>query len=294
MNEIIYTNHQGRSVVFGKGVLHYFENELRDYSWDFTERNGKITAFNKPIQEKLFPVGIAADSEEEGLRIRDELYEIFDIDVMNNTPGTLSVNGWELRCFIKDSKAGMYWMDDRFAEFELTIVAENPMWVKHWVFLIRPEEQGSGTIIHAQGEDCLNYPCDYRSKNGDSIGFDYMTETRNNKLDNPSVTPNNFILRVYGPTNNPKVNIAGNNYQVLVNVPNGSRLEIDSERKTIVLIDSLGVETNCYDARLVGRKGSGSYIFEKIPGGLIPIWVNGGGWVDVEVIEKRSVPAWTQ
>lgn len=279
MNNIItYTNHQGRSITFGDDPLNYFKHGLFDYEWSYSERNGRVSSFDKPLQEKDFPVGVFAETEEEGLAARNAIYEVADVDVMMRKPGTLRIGEWELLCYIIRSQADMYWISDKICELHLTVLAEKPNWIrkrtKHFSF--RSEE--------AEKSDFLNYPYNYP--------YNYTRRWTTQKIINESMAPCDFILRIYGVAEDPYVMIGDNLYQVNVTVPNGSRLEINSREQTIEIIDSVGRITNAYDARKLGKKGRGNYIFEKIPVGYSAVlWANDFIF-DLVLIEERGVPEW--
>lgn len=277
-NIIRYTNHKGAFVDFGEGALNYFQHGLLDYDWSYTERNGRVVAFSKPIQEKTFPVGIFADTEGEGIALRNKIYEITDVDILARKPGALTINGWEMPCYIRASTASMYWMSGRVAEFELTVISERPNWT-------RPK-----TVNYTQrtgkdkGNGFLNYPYNYP--------YNYARAWSTQRADNAALMPCDFILRIYGYTDEPSVAIGDNTYEVDVVVPNGSRLEINSRAQTIELIDSVGRVTNVYDARRLGKKGSGHYIFEKVPVGRSTILWDNNFAFDLVLFEERSVPEW--
>ena len=99
-------------------------------------------------------------------------------------------------------------------------------------------------------------------------------------------------MRIFGAAIKPYIIIGNNTYSVDVTVPEGARLEINSRTQTVEIIDDLGRVTNVYNARKLGRKGSGSYIFEKIPVGYSVIsWSNNFSF-DLVLLEERSVPKW--
>lgn len=276
---ITYTNHKGESLTFGSGDdLHYFEHELMDYEWSYSERNGRIAAIVKDIQEKSFPVGIAAETEAQGLAIRNRLYEIADIDVMAMSPGVLTIGDWALECYVIRSEADMYWMDDRYAEFDLTLLVESSFWIKQ-ITHTYSKRTGQG-----EANNFLNFPYNFK--------YNYTRKWTTQSVTNDAMSSCDFILRVYGPAVKPYVMIADNIYEVDVTVPVGARLEINSREQTIRIIDEAGRITNVYNARKLGRKGSGSYIFEKIPTGYSVIsWSNGFSF-DLVLLCERSVPEW--
>lgn len=277
--EIIYTNSNGESVTFGNEEdLHYFSNELRNYMWGYAERNGHIAAFLNEMKEIDFPVGIFCDNEEQGIKWRNEIYEITDIDVMNETAGVLSIGDWCLDCWVIGSTPDNYWFADQIAEFDLTLLTENPMWYK-------PK------FIHFGSNGESSADSEFLDENYD-YEYDYTHEGDNSSVINESLVGANFLIRIYGLAVNPWISIGGDRHEVDCTVPAGSTLEIDSRNKTIQLIDENGNITNAYDDRLLGARGSGYYIFELIKRGYNAItWSNDFNF-DLIVYEERSTPEW--
>lgn len=276
--KITYRNHLGQTIDFGEGAFNYFKHGLFDYEWSYVERNGRIAAFNKPTQEKSFPVGIFAETEEEGNAARNTIYEVADVDVMNKQPGSLIVGEWELSCYVIRSQANMYWISDRICEFDLTIIAEKPTWVR------KNTINYSYEVKDETDSEFLNFPFNFP--------FNFTRKVATRRVINEALAPCDFILRVYGFAEDPFVIVSDNRYEVDVTIPNGSRLEINSREQTIQIIDSVGRIENVYDARKLGKMGSGHYIFEKIPIGYSPILWSKEFTFDLVLLEERGVPEW--
>lgn len=276
-----FTNHLGKSITFGasESSLHYFANELRNYMNSFDEYNGK--ALNYRLEGKVVPfkVGIASDTDEEGLALREELYVIANADIEAQKQGSLEICGYTLDCVIIGQSYSEYHHGDRWLESELSIRIDYPVWragVLHQFRIATEVEAG----------DYLDFPFDYP--------FDFTPRPKASTIENTSAQLNgsHFIMRIYGSCTNPYVQIAGNSYRVNVKVPAGGFLEIDSAKGTIEVVSMYGERQNAYSERQRGAEGSGSYIFQKIPSGSSPVsWSNSFNF-DIELFDERSTPPW--
>lgn len=259
-----FTNHLGDSIVLGDpgGSLHYFENEIRDWEWEVNEINGGISSFTRKLIKKNLPVGIAAKSAEEGLELRDTIYELAEQDILENKPGRLSLSGWYIDCFITACSFDNYYFDERFCEMDLDLVIPKPGWIKEVL------TEFDVDALSPQAENgFLDYPFDFP--------FDFKPPQASKILRNDAMAPCDFLIRIEGPATNPSVNIGGNLYQVNVSVPDGGRLEINSREHTIELFDKYGNVTNCFNDRLKGNVESGNYIWQPIPTGVSNVaWDN--------------------
>lgn len=286
MTAIKYTNNRGESMEFGgaDGSLHYLEHELRDWEWSYStgSASGRVSSFSrrpsKPKKVK-FPVGIAAQTAEEGIALRNRLLLIGESDVAATTPGTLSIGDWSLRCWICSGEPGKYWQDDRYAEFTLQLLVEDPGWVRETARSFVPV---SASVDEAEGDD---FPIDFP--------FDLAFERPSATMDVAGTDPQPFLWRVFGPAANPYLRIvadggSGNLYRVNATIPAGCRMEVDSRAKTVVMIGPEGQVTNLYGSRERGTAGSGSYIFEDIPAGRLSVaWPNDYRF-DLVTYEVRS------
>ena len=69
-----YVNHVGEVLEFGKDGLCANSNDLRDYSWNYDSNKNRIENFRKGVVNKTIPVQIVANSEEEGLLKKNQLF----------------------------------------------------------------------------------------------------------------------------------------------------------------------------------------------------------------------------
>lgn len=195
--EIIFENHLGDSISFGGDdpALNYFSNNLRSWLWAYTARNGRIVSFSRGLKELEIKVGIFAKSEEDGLALRDRIYELADVDVAEKKPGRLSIGNEAMSCYIIGGEIDNYWFSDKIAELSLTILSETPYWIEESLTKCWAEER-----VSCESE-YLDYDYDYP--------FDYSCEVAVDHVVSNAITPSDFLLRIYGQTNCPSITIAG-------------------------------------------------------------------------------------
>lgn len=281
--DIAYVNGLGERVELGgsEESLHYFEHELRDWSWSYsTGTAGAVTAFrrrpDRPREVRL-PVGISAATAEEGIEARNRVESMGELDVAQRSPGRLYVGDWYVRAYVVGCRPTDYWMDDRLAELELTLLVPDPGWVREEAKRFVPEV----------GED---------AQGGRDFPLDFPLEFRRSRVAkrvyNGGMFPRDFLWRAYGPCEDPWVRIAGNLYQVHVDVPPGARLEVDSLARTVRVVSSSGAVAEAYGAREPGAEGSGSYIFQRVPLGASSLsWPNSFAF-DLVTYEVRTACPW--
>lgn len=271
LESLIYKNHLGEVLEFGKNGLYVSQNDLHNYSWDIQSKNNKIASFRKEISSFNVPVVIVADSAENATRLKNKLFEICEKDVLTNQYGKLIMGDYYLRCFISESKKDFYLRDKTTFKTTLTVVTDYPFWIKESMFTYN---YGQGTV----GSN-LDYENDFP--------YDYTSNLAGSDLFNSGITPANFLMRIYGVVENPKVTISGHDYEVSVSIAESERLEIDSEAKTINKIQIDGTIVNCFNLR-----NKDSYIFEKVGVGSNPVSTNASFLFDIIAYEERSEPKW--
>lgn len=274
---IRYTNRRGESMSFGGGseTLHYLEHGLRDWAWSYSTgaASGRVTSFSAGGPKEIdLPVGIAAGSEEEGIELRNRLLLLGEPDIDAREPGTLEVGsgGWSLRCWIIGGSPTNYWMDDRFAEFALTLLVEDPVWTREELVRFEPAADSSGGV---------DFPIEFP--------FDFQPDAGTRSVSNAGMFPCDWTWRVYGPATNPYVRIGTDLHRVNANVPDGSRLEVDTGEHTVRIVSSDGTTEDAYAYRERGGKGSGSYLFERIPVGDSSVTWDGSFYFDIVLRESR-------
>lgn len=264
--DIAYVNGLGERVEFGGSEegLHYFEHELRNWSWEWSTGSwgGAPTFARRPSKprEVSFPVGIAAPDGPTGIALRNRVEAMGEYDVVAGAPGRLYVGDWYVRCWVVGCSPTDYWMDDRFAELDLTVLVADPGWVRDDFAEFVPETGGGSSA----GTD---FPTDFP--------LEFKRDRQRLTVYNGGMEAQDFLWEVDGPATSPAIEVGGNLYKVNIEVPANARLEVDSAAKTVRLVHSNGTVENAYASREPGAQGSGSYIFERIAPGVSDIdWAN--------------------
>ena len=200
--------------------------------------------------------------------------------------GTLAVDGWQLSCMVTSGKAASW--SRRHRIYSVTFYASDPVWRRTTAYHMLPY---TGT----QTDDSLDYPHDYPHDYGGAFGS-YGSHAIT------SEGPCLLGITFFGPCANPYCRVASssltNTYGVDSSAAPGERIVIDPLGKKVVggsiyLVSSYGERTNLFDKRRRGVEGSGSYIFQRMPGGEMHVsWPQSYG-IDVAVIEERTALPWT-
>lgn len=266
-----YKNHLGEVIDFGKSGIYVSANDLHDYSWTISQKNGRISSFKRDVATRTLPVVIFCSTVEEGVAARNRLMEVAEKDVLAKKPGKLIIGDYYFKCYVTDSKKSKYLASRRMMEAALTISSDEPYWVRENVYSFRKKG------VSASG---LDYPFDY--------SFDFTSAFTQAKLVSTDFTASNFRMIIYGACSSPTVYVAGHAYTVNCEVAEGEYLTIDSVAKTVTKTETDGTITNVFNLR--GRE---SYIFEKIGTGDSTVIWNGDFGVDIILLEERSEPRWT-
>ena len=89
LEKVKFINHMNEAMDWGSNGIYVNQNDLRNYSWDYAKENNKISAFSQSIVKKSVPIVIACQSEEEGIAIKNRLFEICEKDVLATQHGRL-------------------------------------------------------------------------------------------------------------------------------------------------------------------------------------------------------------
>lgn len=272
LEKITYINHKGESIDFGQKGIFVNYNDLRDFSWDFETTNNKISSFSKSVAKKKVPVVIHCASEEEGLRIKNRIFEVTEKDVLALKHGKILIGDYYLKCYVKGSKKSNYLISKGHLEISLEIVTDFPSWVKETTSLF---VQGASTTS-GQNKD---YPHDYK--------YDYANTMQQQKVHNTCFADVDFELRIFGSCANPSVVIGNHLYGVNAELLTGEYLVINSRTKKIRKYKVNGEEVNQFHLR-----NRDSYVFEKIPTGKHSVSWNGMFRFEITLLEERSEPKW--
>ena len=266
-----YTNNLGETLEFGKDSLFVNENNLRDFAWDVTTKNNKISSFKKGVVSKTIPIILKCDSEAEGVYLRNKIFEVFEKDVLTQKYGKIHIGDYYLKCYITGIKKTKYLIGMNYMVISATVKTDLPAWIKETTLVYN---------IDAESADYyLDYPLD--------MGFDYKNTLASHQISNPGLIPSNFALTIFGYVQHPTLYIGEHEYSVDVVIDTGEYLTIDSINKTIILTRSNGEQINCFNNR-----NKDSYIFEKIPVGTSQITSPSQIDFNITLLEERSEPKW--
>ena len=271
LERLKYQNHVGEVIDFGRSGILVSGSDLHDYDWTISQKNGKISAFDREVAYRTLPVIILCSTVEEGLAARNRLMEVAEKDVLAKKPGRIIIGDYYYSCYITGSKKSSYLQSRRRMETKLTITSDAPYWVREDLHSFRK------TGVTNQG---LDYPHDY--------AFDLTSKFQSNTLVNTGFTASNFRMIIYGPCTSPAVYVSGHAYAVNCDVADGEYITIDSVAKTITKTAADGTTTNVFNLR-----DRASYIFEKIQSGAGTVTWDGDFGVDIILLEERSEPKWT-
>lgn len=271
IGQLSYINHMNESLEFGKGKLFVNESDLHNFSWSVTSKNDRISGFKKGIVSKTIPIILKCDSEEEGLKLRNRLFEVCEKDVLAVKHGKILIGDYYLKCYVTESKKSDYLLSNGYMKITIKISTDMPFWIKESTTTFGYGKGSAGTNLDFNRD----FPSDYSSN---LIG---------KQLNNTGFVDTNFRIVMYGACEAPGITIAGHLYEVNKAVGVNEYITIDSVNKTVVLMHSDGTTENCFKLR-----NKDSYIFKKIPSGLSNVSANGNFKFDIVLLEERGEPKW--
>lgn len=271
LEQFKYINHMNESLDFGKGHIFVNENDLRDFSWEITSKNDRISGFKRGIVSKTIPIIIKCETAEEGYKLRNQLFEVCEKDVLAVKHGKIIIGDYFMKCFLVESKKSEYLVHGSYVRVTAKISTDFPYWCKEKATMFN---LGDGSV----GKN-LDFKRDFP--------VDFTSNLLGKTLNNANLAATNFRLNIYGACVNPKLTIGGHEYSVNVTVEANEILTIDSQNKTIVLTHADGKTDNCFNNR-----NRASYVFEKIPPGTLNVSANANYMFEVVLLEERSEPKW--
>ena len=268
-----YTNSDNETLEFGKDCLFVNENDLRNFAWEITSKNNRISGFKKGIVTKTIPVILKCNTEAEGITLRNRIFEVFEKDILAKQHGKIQIGDYYLRCYITESKKTQYLINRSYMVVSLTVTTDFPMWVR--------ETQTTHDMGGEGTSNNLDFPYDF--------SYDFANPTIRTDVINESFVESDFIMTIDGQVSNPTMYIGNHKYCVNVEVSESDYLTIDSANKTIVLNKANGEKVNCFN-----KRDKDSYVFKKIPSGTSAVTSpNAQLRFTLTLLEERSEPKWT-
>lgn len=272
LEKLQYINHINEVLDFGTSKLFVNENDLRNFAWAVTSKNNRISGFDKGIVTKTIPIIMKVDTVEEGLQLRNKLFEVFEKDVLTVKHGKIIIGDYYLKCFVTENQKTDYLIHKGYMKINVKISTDFPYWVKESTTKFNYASTG------AKGTN-LDYNRDFPS--------DYSSNLLGTTLLNTNFVASNFKMVIYGACKNPVVTIGGHDYAVNVDLEANEYLTIDSVNKTIIKTLAGGGTENCFNLR-----DKTSYIFHKIPAGTLNVASSSSFLFDVTLLEERGEPKW--
>lgn len=273
---LTYKNHLGETLAIGgPGSVHYAETDLFDASgYEYEMAGTRIASRALTSSERTLPLVLVGSSPEE----RNRAYAILAADAYAGQTGELIYGDWHIDAVVTAQALGAWWFDGGIEARELTVLFPRPLWCRDQLNEYRISEASSASYPGA------DYPKPY--------DYDYGASGASHAVTVDALGDAEWLWRVWGPAADPYIIENENRHQVLVTVPAGSRLELDTRERTIFLIDNLGRKTNVIDKRVRGAAGSGTYAFARLPRGRVGLATPGSFAYDVVVYDERTSPAW--
>lgn len=279
MEKVYYYNRNGvLQLTLGEApyYMRLGTGKFKDQSWAYDNQFGLMKNFRRDQSSYPFSVVITSDN----LADYDRLCDIFNDDIIANSPGYFLINGWKLNCYVVKAEHEFYGWKDRVIAFEA--VSENSTWIRKSTRVLSGDSGGSSEN---------DYGRDYTLENsilGRGYNYGYsLTDAHTAEIILPG-SQNGYEIMFYGPITNPVIYLNGHPVQVNVTIVAGQRLRVVSNgsEKTIKILSSTGVETDAFIYRSktdtpfidIGQYTEVSY---------------GDFRFDFTTIERRSEPTWT-
>ena len=230
-----------------------------------------MTSYSLYIVSKSLSLFIKCRTIKAGLELKNRLFEVCEKDVLTVKHGKIIIGEYYLKCYLTESKKNDCQLNNGFMRINAKISTDFPYWVKETTTTF-----GYGIVSEGSNLDFNN-----------DFAYDYTSNMLDKELNNTGFVPANFRMLIYGPAENPAINIGGHTYAVNTSVARNEYLAIDSAAKTVILKHIDGTETNCYNFRC--RE---PYLFKKIPAGVNLVSITGDFKFDITILEERSEPKW--
>ncbi len=269
-----YRNSNGAEINLMKYPYRLITADFFDYEWEEQTYNGKIYGFSRKQFEKNIRLDVFCKASEFPSAM-NTLESIISVDILNDTPGKLYVNGEYLSCFIKGVKKEE-WEAGIYTVVTLSVLSDHP----HWINELSQHFYAKDSSLNEETGEFLEYPVDY--------SFDYtFTDigSQNWYIDHVSSCP--FLLTIYGPVTNPRILVNGRVIEVYTTLEGNEYLILDSRNHTIIKYLSNGTTQSLYNNRYMEQS-----VFNRIgPGAVLVSWPGTFGFDIVAYIE-RNEPKW--
>lgn len=195
-----------------------------------------------------------------------------EYDIRNLSEGRLIYGDYSIGCLVTESDTGISSSRPNRTDVRMIFHCPYPFWS-------RTEKYSFPKIIDHADSTGMDYPYDYP--------YDYASRKSGRiSLQNNAHYKSHFRMTIWGPVNNPSVEIGGHTYGINGQIIAGERIEIDSRKKSILKIGSK-ISVNWF-----GKRRKEESVFEEIPAGNNSVSWDGTFGFDLVLNDERSEPPW--
>lgn len=277
MLDVKYVNNKEELVLLGKAGNFLNESDIRDYQWEYSANYNRVYSFDKSLTEKTLPVIfyhlLDWEHRNDIWENANLMYEIFDRDVREGTPGKLWIGDYYIDAYIVGSSKSDY-SNEKIIKINFSVLSDF-RWRKDVV------KTFGGATPFEPGSYDVDYPHDYK--------YDYVPGNNIRILTSEAVAPFDFEILFQGPAEDPMVVAGGWIYRVYTILEAGEFLVVNSISKTIKKITRSGQEINEFS-----KRDREHYIFQKMPvsSGSTSIMWQPNHIVQITAFTERSEPKW--
>lgn len=269
MIQVKYVNSLNQSISFFSESMKVSQGSFHQRKWTISEDDITKDAITYNLTLTL------RGKIDERKQMLNNLYDVFEIDLINKSPGKLYFGDYYIRCYITSANTKPNSILNCRTDNVIEVHCPKQSWIKENKFSFFPNQINNNKIFENKKYDYI-----YDYKYGENPGSDSII--------NDAITESYFKLIIYGPASNPSIMIGKNIYAVNIDLNVGDYLIIESLDRQIYITDVNGVQKNVFDNR-----SKDNYIFQKISPGLNNIEWSAGFGFDVIIYDERSEPKWT-
>lgn len=272
---IAYINSEGKAFEF----LNNKNIKIKDadfykysYGYEGTELTFGVNVERFKKGPSTYPVELLfyGSSKNRSKQIAD-LHEAVAVDRINKEPGKLIYGDWYIKCYVIEGDTYPYENQPNITVKETSLFCPYPFWIREKSFEFLPKNTD-------QTADGLDFPTDFP--------FDFTPEQSGIEVrEVEHFDSSNFLMRYYGPCENPSVSINGYPYRIFTTLEANEYLEIDSRKNSVTKFMANGETSDLYNSRSFKQS-----VFEKIPSGRLVINWTGTFGIDLTLYLERSVP----
>lgn len=243
-----------------------------------------INKFKKDVQPFDCTFKFKGDPAQRKIQIDKFIFET-EYDIATMHPGRIYWDEQYIEVYFISHDtypvdSGMTW-----TELKGQFIAPYPFWIEEVTYHIDPSQGG----VIPQRDDNKGYPTDRNMAYGYTYSYPYVGNSGTLFLDSPIGA--DFRTVAPGPISDFfSITAAGHLYRVNYPLRRGQTLVVDS-RDTLPLdekcyvINENGTTTNVFDYR-----DPSSLLFERLPGGNVPIYADKAYKFDITLFVERSAP----